>query len=410
MQADGCRIGQITAGAHVHVAHGIAVDGRFDQPQAQGHADDEQCRKDQPLLFAGHVARFIHGGLHTLTCTRTWKTDDRADEKAEGWTGDGLSRRTSPFSWITHFLNPQQEKNVNDGGLLCRFLDDMQVEHGLSANTLEAYRHDLEGLERFLTGQGVGWLDAGRKDLSEWLHMMLQERLAPASMARKRSAAGRMFRWLAAGELRRDDPTDLLESPRRGRRLPKVLSEAEVEALLAAPDRNDVLGLRDAAMLETLYATGLRVSELVGLTTDALDEGFGFLRVVGKGDKERVVPIGQVALALIGRYQRASRPVLLGKRAVPDLFVTNRGQGMTRQNFWYIIRRHALMAGIQTPLSPHLLRHSFASHLLNHGADLRGVQMMLGHADISTTEIYTHVARERLKEVHRNYHPRSDGQ
>ncbi|MBF0148173.1 MAG: site-specific tyrosine recombinase XerD [Magnetococcales bacterium] len=298
---------------------------------------------------------------------------------------------------------------MNDVELLRRFLDDMLVEHGLSANTLEAYRHDLEGLADHLQRRGTGWIAAGRDDLAQWLEVMVRERLAPASMARKRSSAGRMFRWLAARELRLDDPTDLLEGPKRGRRLPKVLSEADVEALLAAPDRNDDLGLRDAAMLETLYATGLRVSELVSLTTDALDEGFGFLRVVGKGDKERIVPIGEMALASIQRYQRRSRPVLLGKRAVPDLFVTHRGKGMTRQNFWYIIRRYALLAGIQTELSPHLLRHSFASHLLNHGADLRGVQMMLGHSDISTTEIYTHVARERIKEVHQRFHPRCGG-
>lgn len=298
---------------------------------------------------------------------------------------------------------------MSDIQLLQRFLDDMLVEHGLSANTLEAYRRDLEGLSAYFESLGVGFLSAGHKDLSEWLGSLVRDRLAPASVARKRSAAGRMFRWLATLELRADDPTGLLETPKRGRRLPKVLSEVDVESLLAAPERSEELGLRDAAMLETLYATGLRVSELVGLTTDALDEGYGFLRVVGKGDKERVVPIGEVALDLIQKYMRQSRPVLLGKRAVADLFVTNRGKGMTRQNFWYIIRRHARDAGIQAQLSPHLLRHSFASHLLNHGADLRGVQMMLGHADISTTEIYTHVARERLKEVHQRFHPRSGG-
>lgn len=298
---------------------------------------------------------------------------------------------------------------MNDVELLRQFLDNMLVEHGLSNNTLEAYRHDLEGLSSHLSHIGTSFLDAGHEDLCQWLGALVKQSLAPASMARKRSAAGRFFRWMAVSELRDNNPTELLESPKRGRRLPKVLSEADVESLLAAPDRSDDLGLRDAAMLETLYATGLRVSELVGLTTDALDEGYGFLRVVGKGDKERVVPIGEVALDLIHRYQRLSRPVLLGKRAVADLFVTHRGKGMTRQNFWYIIRRHALEAGIQAQLSPHLLRHSFASHLLNHGADLRGVQMMLGHADISTTEIYTHVARERLKDVHQRFHPRSDG-
>ncbi|MBF0436624.1 MAG: site-specific tyrosine recombinase XerD [Magnetococcales bacterium] len=299
---------------------------------------------------------------------------------------------------------------MNDTELVQRFLDDMLVEHGLSTNTLEAYRHDLEGLLGHFAKHGVALTTAKREDLSAWLAALVAEPLSPASVARKRSAVGRMFRWLAANEWRGDDPTSLLESPKRGRRLPKVLSEADVEALLAAPDQKDTLGLRDAAMLETLYATGLRVSELVGLTTDALDAGYGFLRVVGKGDKERVVPMGEVALDFIQRYQRFSRPVLLGRRSVADLFVTQRGHGMTRQNFWYIIRRYALEAGIQMTLSPHLLRHSFASHLLNHGAELRGVQMMLGHADIATTEIYTHVARERLKDVHQRFHPRCGGE
>ncbi|MBF0140535.1 MAG: site-specific tyrosine recombinase XerD [Magnetococcales bacterium] len=299
---------------------------------------------------------------------------------------------------------------MNDTEFVQRFLDDMLVEHGLSTNTLEAYRHDLEGLLAHFAKHGTALATAKREDLSVWLAALVTEQLSPASVARKRSAVGRMFRWLAANEWREDDPTSLLESPKRGRRLPKVLSEADVEALLAAPDQTDTLGLRDAAMLETLYATGLRVSELVGLTTDALDAGYGFLRVVGKGDKERVVPMGEVALDFIQRYQRFSRPVLLGRRSVADLFVTQRGHGMTRQNFWYIIRRYAGEAGIQTPLSPHLLRHSFASHLLNHGAELRGVQMMLGHADIATTEIYTHVARERLKDVHQRFHPRCGGE
>lgn len=298
---------------------------------------------------------------------------------------------------------------MNDTELVQRFLDDMLVEHGLASNTLEAYRHDLEGLLVHVAKHGVTLMAATRDDLAVWLAALLEEGLAPASVARKRSSVGRIFRWLAANEWREDDPTSLLESPKRGRRLPKVLSEADVEALLAAPDQKDTLGLRDAAMLETLYATGLRVSELVGLTTDALDAGYGFLRVVGKGDKERVVPMGEVALDFIQRYQRFSRPVLLGRRSVADLFVTQRGHGMTRQNFWYMIRRYALEAGIQMALSPHLLRHSFASHLLNHGAELRGVQMMLGHADIATTEIYTHVARERLKDVHQRFHPRCGG-
>lgn len=296
---------------------------------------------------------------------------------------------------------------MTDAHLIRQFLDDMLVEHGLSANTLEAYRHDLEGLSSHLSQHGHTFMSASSAVLVAWLAVLLEHKLAPATMARKRSAVARFYRYLAVLEIRDDDPTRLLDSPKRQRRLPGILSEAEVEVLLAAPQRGTELGLRDAAMMETLYATGLRVSELVNLATDSLDEAYGFLRVIGKGDKERVVPMGEVALDLVARYRKESRPILMGGKNSHALFVSNRGSAMTRQNFWYIIRRHAQDACIETKLSPHLLRHSFASHLLNHGADLRGVQMMLGHADISTTEIYTHVAKERLKQVYDRHHPRA---
>lgn len=294
-----------------------------------------------------------------------------------------------------------------DDGLIQQFLDDLLVEHGLAFNSLEAYRYDLEGAAAFLRERGRGLLDAQAGDLADYLADLVERRLAAASSARKLSALRRFYRDLVMRQERSDDPTSLLRRPRLQRPLPKTLSESEVEALLAAPDRATDLGLRDGAMLELLYATGLRVTELVLLAADGLNDSFGYVRVVGKGDKERVVPVGEAALEWVARYRARSRPVLLQGRHVPALFVTHRGEAMTRQNFWYLIRRHAAAAGIQKPISPHGLRHSFASHLLNHGAELRAIQMMLGHADISTTEIYTHVAKERLKQIHARYHPRS---
>ncbi|MBF0626348.1 MAG: site-specific tyrosine recombinase XerD [Magnetococcales bacterium] len=291
--------------------------------------------------------------------------------------------------------------------LINRFLDDLMVEHGLSPNTLTAYRQDLEGLVAFLDPRGQDLVTVDREGVLEFLASLAARDMAASSVARKRSALRRFFRHLMKSGDREDDPTRLVEAPKWRRHLPRILDEEEVETLLEAPDRSTELGLRDAAMLEVLYATGLRVSELVTLATDAIDPNYGFLRVVGKGDKERLVPIGATALDLVERYRNQARPVLLGPRHTEALFVTARGGAMTRQNFWHLIRRHALLAGIVKPLSPHLLRHSFASHLLNNGADLRAVQMMLGHADISTTEIYTHVARERLKEIHSRLHPRA---
>ncbi len=291
--------------------------------------------------------------------------------------------------------------------LIRDFLDDLMVEHGLAVNTLEAYRNDLEGVSQFLQRRKRTLIDARREDLAGFLDQLFQQGLSSASVSRKLSALRRFYRYLALLELRVNDPTRLLDGPKRWRHLPDILSESEVADLLAAPERGTELGMRDAAMLEILYATGLRVSELVGLTTDSVDDAFGFLRVVGKGDKERIVPVGEVALDLVSRYRREARLVLLKGKNSPALFVTNRGGPMTRQNFWYIIRRHARDAGIGKPISPHLLRHSFASHLLNHDADLRAVQMMLGHADISTTEIYTHVAKARIKRIHNQYHPRA---
>ncbi|HVL58621.1 MAG TPA: site-specific tyrosine recombinase XerD, partial [Burkholderiaceae bacterium] len=214
------------------------------------------------------------------------------------------------------------------------------------------------------------------------------------------------YRWLRRERLRDDDPTLRIGAARPTPRFPKSLSESQVEALLAAPRTDSPLGLRDRAMLETLYATGLRVSELVGLKTVQLSLADGVVRVIGKGNKERLVPLGEAAIDAIGQYLKQARGALLGPRAADALFVTARGDAMTRQMFWVLIRRHARAAGIAAPLSPHTLRHAFATHLLNHGADLRVVQLLLGHADISTTQIYTHIARERLKTLHARHHPR----
>jgi integrase/recombinase XerD len=297
---------------------------------------------------------------------------------------------------------------MQDSVLILKFLDDLLVEQGLSANTLEAYRLDLEGFSEFLHLQGrAGLLQITPEELANFLEHLFHRKLTATTVARKMSAIRRFYRHLSLTEQRCDDPTRFLVAPKSRRKLPNVFDEAEVDALLAAPERGSELGLRDAAMLELLYATGLRVSELVTLTTDGLDEGVGIVRVVGKGDKERVVPVGELALARVAQYRRQSRPVLLAGQNTPALFVTARGGAMTRQNFWYIIRKHALNAGILKPISPHLLRHSFAVHLLNHDADLRAIQMMLGHADISTTEIYTHVAKARMKQVYLRYHPRA---
>jgi integrase/recombinase XerD len=292
------------------------------------------------------------------------------------------------------------------------FLDDLLIEQGASPHTIDAYRLDLSSVADFLAQDAAAVAGqrtlrtATREDLLNWLADQNERGLANTTLARRLAAVRHYFRHLMVTRQRSDDPTHLIETPRWRRHLPEILNEEEVDRLLAAPDVTTELGLRDRAMLETLYATGLRVAELVDLPLGGLNDAYGFVRVIGKGDKERVIPVGEEALAWIDRYRKGSRPLLLRGPDPGALFLSHRGAAMTRQNFWYIIRRHAAMAGIAKPLSPHLLRHSFASHLLNHGADLRAVQMMLGHADIATTEIYTHIATERLKQIHRQFHPR----
>jgi integrase/recombinase XerD len=293
-----------------------------------------------------------------------------------------------------------------DAALLERFLDGLWMERGLSDNTLAAYRRDLQGLAGWLAEKGPALAAASRADLLGYIQHRSGSGARPRTTARLLSALRRFYRWLVRENLRKDDPSARIDAPRLGRPLPKSLTEAEVEALLAAPAVDETLGLRDRAMLEVLYATGLRVSELVGLTLMQLHLDQGIVRVVGKGSKERLVPLGEEAVAWIERYMRHGRPELLNGRTSDALFVTHRAEPMTRQMFWYLIKRHARQAGIVRGLSPHTLRHAFATHLLNHGADLRVVQLLLGHSSLSTTQIYTHVARERLKQLHAEHHPR----
>ena len=287
-----------------------------------------------------------------------------------------------------------------------RFVDAVWIEQGLAANTLAAYRRDLTLFADWLGREHArALIEASETDLRQYA-LARHAGSAPTSTNRRLTVFKRFFRWAVRERIVDADPTLKLDSARQPLRVPKTLSEAQVEALLAAPDVDTPLGLRDRAMLELLYASGLRVSELVSLKTVHVSFVECALRVTGKGAKERLVPFGEEALRWIERYVGEARPAILGRRTSDALFVTGRGGPMTRQMFWKLLKAHALRAGIAAPLSPHTLRHAFATHLLNHGADLRAVQMLLGHADISTTTIYTHVARERLKQLHALHHPR----
>lgn len=291
--------------------------------------------------------------------------------------------------------------------LLERFLEELWAVEGLAPLTLEAYRRDLITLQRWLATRGVPLADAGRADLLGFLGARMQAGARPRSAARWLSSLRRFYRFLVGAGLRTDDPSVRIEAPRPGSPLPDSLSEAQVEALLAAPDLATALGLRDRAMLEVLYATGLRVSELVALEHSQINTRQGVLRVTGKGARERLVPLGEEAGDGLRTYLQQSRPELMqGHSPAEAVFVTRRGAGMTRQAFWYRIKTYAVAAGIRAPLSPHTLRHAFATHLLDHGADLRVVQMLLGHSSLSTTQIYTHVARARLQALHAEHHPR----
>ncbi|MGB0713345.1 MAG: site-specific tyrosine recombinase XerD [Gammaproteobacteria bacterium] len=288
-----------------------------------------------------------------------------------------------------------------------RFLDATWMEKGLSENTLKAYRTDLLKLSAWLAETGLSLEQADRGALLGYLAHTTRKGAHARSNARLLSSMRGFYRWLVREGMLAEDPTALIESPKLGRPLPASLTEADVEALLDAPDLGTVAGLRDRTMLEILYACGLRVSELVNLTAAQVNLRQGVARVTGKGSKERLVPIGDIAVDWLQRYLREGRPQLVRGRPSNFLFPTVKSPAMTRQAFWYNIRKYAQLAGIHKHLSPHTLRHAFATHLLNHGADLRAVQMLLGHSDLSTTQIYTHVARERLKQLHAEHHPRA---
>jgi integrase/recombinase XerD len=292
--------------------------------------------------------------------------------------------------------------------LIDDFCDHLWLEDGLSRNTLDSYRRDLLKFAGWLLKQrDASLLQTTHADIQGYLAYLVNEQKAkPSSTGRNISSLKRLFRYFLRQGKIETDPTLQIDAPKLIRNLPRNMTEADVEQLLEAPDIQTPLGLRDRTMLEVLYATGLRVSELVSLRITQVSMDMGVVRVMGKGSKERLVPLGEEALDWLRRYAEEGRGVLLGARISDTLFVTALGKGMTRQMFWFLLKKHAKNCGLNASLSPHTLRHAFATHLLNHGADLRVVQMLLGHADISTTQIYTHVARERLKQLHKQHHPR----
>jgi integrase/recombinase XerD len=319
-----------------------------------------------------------------------------------------MRKRFWAFFWALRFwygcampINPASQHSID------AFIDALWLEDGLSKNTLAAYRRDLTLYGAWLSDQGLAQGEMDRTceaDLNAYFAFK-HEASKATSANRRLTVLKRYFRWALRERRLTQDPTLKLQSARQALRVPKTMSEAQVDDLLRAPDESP-LGLRDSAMLELLYASGLRVSELVSLKTYHLGMNEGVLRIMGKGNKERLVPFGQVARESINTYLAEGRPAILGGQQTEDLFVTARGSAMSRVMFWMLVKKYARVAGIHSPLSPHTLRHAFATHLLNHGADLRAVQLLLGHADISTTTIYTHVARERLKSLHAQHHPR----
>ena len=302
-------------------------------------------------------------------------------------------------------MNRDLNSTRSDASPLSRFIDALWIEEGLSDNTQKSYASDLLHFQNWLTGRS-SLLEVKTSDIEGYFAEKYRQKVSSRSLARLLSTLRKFYRYLLREHLIEEDPTLLIDGPKLGKPLPKTLSEQDVDALLEAPDVKTHLGLRDRAMLELLYATGLRVSELISLTLNQVNLRQGVVRVVGKGNKDRLVPMGEQAEEWLDLYSRQSRPLILGHRQSNDIFVTERGSAMTRQAFWYIIKRQAESAGIRKPLSPHTLRHAFATHLLNHGADLRVVQLLLGHSDLSSTQIYTHIAQERLKDMHARCHPR----
>lgn len=308
-------------------------------------------------------------------------------------------------------IKTKEKAEKESAALMSRFSDTMLLERGLSKNTLSAYRADLKKFTRWSALNNTPLTGVERQHVLDFMSAMLEQGATPRTSARMLSTLRRFYRYLLREEIIVNDPTALIDSPKLGRPLPLSLSERDVEKLLAAPATGTALGLRDRAMLETLYACGLRVSELVNLELSQLNRNQGVLRIWGKGNKERLVPVGETALQWIDNYLLGSRDEILqaaNNSGSPPaaIFLSKRGRAMTRQTFWYAIKRYAAIAGIYEGLSPHTLRHAFATHLINHDADLRVVQLLLGHSDLSTTQIYTHVARERIKDLHAKHHPR----
>jgi integrase/recombinase XerD len=293
-----------------------------------------------------------------------------------------------------------------DTQLIAEYLDAIWMEKGLSDNTQESYRRDLAQFAVWLNQQGLQLIGADVVLIQDYLDVRLRQKLSSRTSARFLSCVRGFYRYLLRENRISENPVALVDNPKLSRPLPKSLSETDVEALLAAPDLSDPIGLRDRTMLEVLYACGLRVTELVELTMPQINLRQNVLRVMGKGSKERLIPMGEEAAAWLARYLREARPVLLNNMPDEIVFPSTRAQPMTRQTFWYRIKHWAMVAGIKKDLSPHTLRHAFATHLLNHGADLRVVQLLLGHSDLSTTQIYTHVAKLRMKQQHAQHHPR----
>jgi integrase/recombinase XerD len=298
---------------------------------------------------------------------------------------------------------------ASEQNIIEQFIDAIWMEQGLSVNTLAAYRNDLSGFALRQQKKTVKILNASEADIQDYLAFRYEQGTKNRSAARLLSSLRRFYGWQLRENRIQNNPTSLIEAPKPEKPLPKTLTEQQVEDLLNAADTSDAIGLRDRAMLEILYATGLRVSELVGLQLNQVSIDPGVVRIIGKGGKERLVPLGEVSLNWLQKYMQHGRTELLdNKLPCSDVFVTKRGKGMSRQAFWYLIKRYATIIDVdEQSMSPHTLRHAFATHLLNHGADLRVVQMLLGHADISTTQIYTHVADQRLKSLYHQHHPRA---
>jgi len=291
--------------------------------------------------------------------------------------------------------------------LIDSFLTYLSVERGLSRNTLISYRHDLNTYLGYLEGQHIEALSrAGKNDITHFMLWQKDRHIAPSSIARGMAAIKSFHRFLVKERIVQADPTSTIDSPKLWKKIPDTLTLNEVEALLQAPDTRSTLGVRDRAILETMYATGMRVSEVSALRLEGVNLQIGFLRCIGKGDKERVIPVGKKAVACIQRYLKESRPRMLGARQSEILFISRLGKRISRQSLWKLIKKYARRARIRKTIKPHILRHSFATHLLERGADLRSVQEMLGHSNIATTQLYTHVDRERLKSIHRQFHPR----